>query len=246
MTEYVCTRWYRAPEIMVSRQRYDCKVDVWSVGCIWAELLLGKPLFQTGNHFELLSMMFQILGTPSFISDDKDNCDAYWVTDKDALNWMKTLKYQGGCDLRKLFNNTVPEAVDVLSTMLELNPHKRCSVNNALSSPYFHRYEQYFRQNKKCKKFQSITHNERAMNTLFGARSYVTLSCLYSVVLYRTNYRFILFIYICIYVFMYIYVYLGTMYDALVQFKPKENENEKIKRPATPNQRYSFLVSPKS
>ena len=93
LTEYVCTRWYRAPEIMVSRQRYDCKVDVWSVGCIWAELLLGKPLFQTSNHFELLSLMFQILGTPSFVGqDDDDQSGTYWVTDKDALNWMKTLK----------------------------------------------------------------------------------------------------------------------------------------------------------
>ena len=173
LTEYVCTRWYRAPEIMVSRQRYDCKVDVWSVGCIWAELLLGKPLFQTSNHFELLSLMFQILGTPSFVGrdDDDQQYGSYWVTDKDALNWMKTLKKTSGCDLRKLFNNTVPEAVDVLSSMLVLNPYQRCGVNDALSKPYFHRYEQYFRSNKKCKTFPHLSTNERAMNTLFGARS---------------------------------------------------------------------------
>ena len=166
MTEYVCTRWYRAPEIMVSRQRYDCKVDVWSVGCIWSEMLLGRPIFQSSNHFELLSLMFSILGTPLFNEDD-----TYWIQDKDALNWMKTLKKSSGCDLRKLFNNTVPEAVDVLSRMMMLNPHKRCSVDDALSAPYFHRYEQYHRQNKKCKPFPDCKNIERSMNTPFGVRT---------------------------------------------------------------------------
>ncbi len=75
LTEYVCTRWYREPEIIVSRQRYSCAVDVWSVGCIWAEMLLGRLIFESSNHFELLSLMFSILGTPSF---------TYWITDKDS------------------------------------------------------------------------------------------------------------------------------------------------------------------
>eukprot|EP01083_Nonionella_stella_P159023 518298_1 len=205
LTEYVCTRWYRAPEIMVSRQRYDCKVDVWSVGCIWAEMLLGRPLFQSSNHFELLNLMFSILGTPM---QTQSESDCYWITDKDALNWMKTLNTSGGCDLRKLFNNTVPEAVDVLSKMLTLNPHQRCSVDDSLSAPYFHRYQQYFRQNKQCKKpFATKLQTERAMNTPFGSRS--------------------------------------IMYDELVQFRPKTNNDRKIKRPSTPSQSYSFMDSPK-
>jgi len=111
--------------------------------------------------------MFSILGTPMFNENDKE----HWIADKAALNWTKTLNKSSGCDLRKLFNNTVPEAVDVLSMMLVLNPHKRCSVEDALSSPYFHRYEQYYRSNKQCEPFPDCKQIERAMNTPFGSRT---------------------------------------------------------------------------
>jgi len=161
LTEYVCTRWYRAPEIMVSRQRYGTKVDVWAVGCIWAEMLLGRPLFQTRNHFELLSAMLNVLGTPT----------TAWMADSEALQWVRTLKPSKGVDLRKLFNNTVPEAVDVLSGLLVMDPARRSSVDEALAAPYFHRYEQYFRSNKRCATFEIPESVERAMNTTFGARS---------------------------------------------------------------------------
>jgi len=175
LTEYVCTRWYRAPEIMVSRQRYGCKVDVWSVGCIWAELLLGRPLFPSQNHFELLSTMFAVLGTPAFLEhvDELDEDDpACWVTDESALKWMKTLKPTRGHDLRKLFSNTVPEAVDIISNLLVLNPHHRWSIDDALAAPYFHRYEQYARSNKRCPApFETAPSIERALNTAYGSRS---------------------------------------------------------------------------
>lgn len=166
LTEYVCARWYRAPEIMICRKQYDCKVDIWSVGCIWSEMLLGRPIFEGANHFELLSSMFSILGTPLFNNDD-----THWIIDNDALNWIKTLNKSSGCDLRKVFNSTLPEAVDVLSRMLILNPRQRCTVNDALSAPYFHRYEHYFRRNKKCEPFHDCKEIERSMNTGFGARS---------------------------------------------------------------------------
>jgi len=164
LTEYVCTRWYRAPEIMVSRQRYGTKVDVWAVGCIWAEMLLGRPLFQTRNHFELLSSMLSVLGSGGPRGME-------WMADPEASQWVRTLKPSPGVDLRKLFNNTVPEAVDVLSTMLVMNPKRRCSVDEALAEPYFHRYEQYFRSNRRCAAFEVSASVERAMNTSFGARS---------------------------------------------------------------------------
>jgi len=173
LTEYVCTRWYRAPEIMVSRQRYGCKVDVWSVGCIWAEMLLGRPLFPSQNHFELLSKMFAVTGTPSFLqhmnTDEKDQ--SYWVTDESALEWMRTLKPSRGHDLRKLFSNTVPEAIDIISNLLVLNPKRRWSIDDALAAPYFHRYEQYMRSNKRCHEpFEVDPKIERTLNTGYGTR----------------------------------------------------------------------------
>lgn len=64
MTEYVATRWYRAPEIMLSFQSYTKAIDVWSVGCILAELLGGKPFFKGRDYVDQLNQILHILGTP--------------------------------------------------------------------------------------------------------------------------------------------------------------------------------------
>ncbi|KAI8595187.1 kinase-like domain-containing protein [Dissophora ornata] len=64
MTEYVATRWYRAPEIMLSFQSYTKAIDMWSVGCIFAEMLGGKPLFKGRDYVDQLNQILQILGTP--------------------------------------------------------------------------------------------------------------------------------------------------------------------------------------
>lgn len=65
MTGYIATRYYRAPEIMVSWQKYGSKVDMWSTGCIMAEMLLGKPLFPGVDHIDQLHVIVKIIGTPT-------------------------------------------------------------------------------------------------------------------------------------------------------------------------------------
>jgi len=64
LTEYVATRWYRAPEIMLAFRRYTTAIDVWSIGCILAELLLGKPLFKGKDYVDQLNKVLDVLGTP--------------------------------------------------------------------------------------------------------------------------------------------------------------------------------------
>lgn len=64
MTGYVSTRYYRAPEIMLTWRRYNEKVDIWSAGCIFAEMLLGRPLFPGKNHIDQFCVITQLLGTP--------------------------------------------------------------------------------------------------------------------------------------------------------------------------------------
>eukprot|EP00842_Homolaphlyctis_polyrhiza_P000966 jgi/Hompol1/1870/HPOL_002780-RA len=64
MTEYVATRWYRAPEIMLSFKSYTKAIDMWSVGCIFAELLGGKPLFKGRDYVDQLNQILSICGTP--------------------------------------------------------------------------------------------------------------------------------------------------------------------------------------
>lgn len=64
MTGYVSTRYYRAPEIMLTWRRYNEKVDIWSAGCIFAEMLLGRPLFPGKNHIDQFCVITQMLGPP--------------------------------------------------------------------------------------------------------------------------------------------------------------------------------------
>jgi p38 MAP kinase len=64
MTGYVSTRYYRAPEIMLTWQKYDVEVDIWSAGCIFAEMLEGKPLFPGKDHVHQFSIITELLGTP--------------------------------------------------------------------------------------------------------------------------------------------------------------------------------------
>ena len=65
MTDYVVTRWYRAPELLCDNQVYDNKVDVWSAGLIFAEILLRKPLLQGKNYMHQLKLIVRLLGRPS-------------------------------------------------------------------------------------------------------------------------------------------------------------------------------------
>jgi p38 MAP kinase len=65
MTGYVATRWYRAPEIMLNWMHYSQNVDIWSVGCIMAELLTGKTLFPGSDHIDQLNRILRLVGTPN-------------------------------------------------------------------------------------------------------------------------------------------------------------------------------------
>lgn len=65
MTDYMTTRWYRAPEIILSKRIYDGKADVWSVGCILAELITGKPLMPADNSQNQMRAIMDLIGTPN-------------------------------------------------------------------------------------------------------------------------------------------------------------------------------------
>jgi serine/threonine protein kinase len=83
MTEYVATRWYRAPEIMIAARNYDKSVDVWAIGCVLAELMSHnnqRVLFPGQNYLKMIEMMVELLGTPT------DNELSYVVNPKVKLS----------------------------------------------------------------------------------------------------------------------------------------------------------------
>ncbi|KAK9236934.1 kinase-like domain-containing protein [Lipomyces kononenkoae] len=129
MTEYVATRWYRAPEIMLSFQSYSKAIDVWSVGCILAELLGGKPFFKGHDYVDQLNQILRYLGTPSSETLSR-------IGSQRAQEYVRSLPYMPRVPFSKLFPTANPQALDLLSRMLTFDPAERITVQEALEHPY--------------------------------------------------------------------------------------------------------------
>lgn len=130
MTEYVVTRFYRAPEVMLDSQHYSKAVDIWSVGCTFYELITGKPLFKAPNYLDLVKMMIKVLGKP-----DEDQLK--FITNEHALKYIQELpptQPRKPTDGVKYEN---PLALDLIDKCLKFDPSKRLTVEKVLCHPYF-------------------------------------------------------------------------------------------------------------
>ncbi|EMD41778.1 hypothetical protein CERSUDRAFT_120728 [Gelatoporia subvermispora B] len=129
LTQLVVTLWYRAPEILLGAITYSTAVDMWSVGCIFAELILKEPLFQAKGEIELLSMIFKLLGPPTAAS---------WPNFQTLpLAKTITLPPQQPPQLRQKFPYLTSAGLDLLSRLLTYDPENRISATEALQHPYF-------------------------------------------------------------------------------------------------------------
>uniref|UniRef100_A0A8C1UF01 mitogen-activated protein kinase n=1 Tax=Cyprinus carpio TaxID=7962 RepID=A0A8C1UF01_CYPCA len=130
MTGYVVSRWYRAPEVILNWMHYSQTVDIWSVGCIMAEMLLGRPLFKGNDYLDQLREIMKITGTPSpdFIMK---------LQSQDAKNYIRGLPKVPKKDFNTIFFNASSETVNALEQMLVLDPDKRVSTAEALELPLF-------------------------------------------------------------------------------------------------------------
>jgi len=133
MTGYVATRWYRAPEIMLNWMHYTQTVDIWSVGCIMAELLTGTPLFPGFDHIDQLNRILNLVGSPSQEMMDK-------MTSDSAKTYILNLPNQPRKDFSVHFAGANPLAVSLMEQMLELDPDTRVDAVKALAHPYLAQY----------------------------------------------------------------------------------------------------------
>ena len=129
LTEYVVTRYYRAPEVMLSSHHYSKKVDVWSVGCAFAELLSKKYLFPGENYISQIKLILEALGT-------QELNDLSFITNVSAKNFVMQFKNIPKKDFKKLLNCKDSVAVDLIEKMLVFNPDKRYSIEQCLNHPY--------------------------------------------------------------------------------------------------------------
>lgn len=133
VSDYVATRWYRAPEILLGCQRYSKSVDMWSTGCILAELLLDKVLFAGKSSLNQLELIIELLGRPS----ETDIWDMKISHSKNLLSSINTKKSES---MEGVFSSMPADAVDLLKRLLVFNPQKRITVDEALKHPYLARF----------------------------------------------------------------------------------------------------------
>ncbi|KTF85551.1 hypothetical protein cypCar_00019173 [Cyprinus carpio] len=160
LTEYVATRWYRAPEIMLNSKACPCvcvvsiqhinlthvltfsllifqgytkSIDMWSVGCILAEMLSNRPIFPGKHYLDQLNHILGILGSPT---QDDLNC----IINMKARNYLQALPQKPKIPWNKLFPKADNKALDLLDRMLTFNPIKRITVEEALAHPYLEQY----------------------------------------------------------------------------------------------------------
>ncbi len=134
MTEYVATRWYRAPEVMLTAAQYSKSMDVWSCGCILAELLGKQPLFPGKDYRDQLILIFQTLGTPT----EQELVEL--VENRRAREYIRSLPKHPKINWRRRFPNASAAALDLLDRMLQFDPRLRITATEALSHPYLVSY----------------------------------------------------------------------------------------------------------
>jgi mitogen-activated protein kinase 1/3 len=131
--EYVGMRWYRAPELMLTPKNQTMAIDMWSAGCILAEILGGKPLFPGKDYDHQLILILDTLGTP--LTDDRNA-----IKSKRARQYIDNLSLKPKIPWKETFPKASDLALDMLERLLAFNPIKRISVEEALKHPYLKLY----------------------------------------------------------------------------------------------------------
>ncbi|KAI3504678.1 hypothetical protein L1887_26331 [Cichorium endivia] len=128
LTSKVVTLWYRPPELLLGSTDYEASVDLWSIGCVFAELLLGVPLLQGRTEVEQMHKIFKLCGSP---------CEDYWK--KSNLPHATLFKPQRPYEscLWETFKDLPKTAVHLIQTLLSIEPYKRGTASSALASEYF-------------------------------------------------------------------------------------------------------------
>ena len=148
LTEYVATRWYRAPEILLGSTKYTKAVDMWSMGCILGEMYLGKPMFPGTSTLNQIQRVLEITGSPS-----KEDIASLQSPQAPAI--IDSLKITRHKTLNDIFPLLSVEGLGLLKKLLQFNPNKRPTIEQALNHPYlaqFHDEEEEI----VCKKIIEI------------------------------------------------------------------------------------------
>ncbi|KAG4386300.1 hypothetical protein AAZX31_11G021600 [Glycine max] len=129
MTVYVVARWYRAPELLLNCSEYTSAIDVWSVGCIFGEIMTREPLFPGKDYVHQLRLITELLGSPV-------DASLGFLQSENAKRYVRQLPQYRKQNFSARFPNMSSEALDLLEKMLIFDPIKRITVDEALCHPY--------------------------------------------------------------------------------------------------------------
>ncbi|KAI8803126.1 kinase-like domain-containing protein [Cladochytrium replicatum] len=126
---YICSRYYRAPELIFGSTSYSVSIDVWSTGCVMAELMLGQPLFPGESGVDQLVEIIKVLGTPTReqIKAMNPNYTEYKFPQIKPCPWQKVFRSR----------TTTPESLDLMGKLLEYTPTSRLTAIEAMAHPFF-------------------------------------------------------------------------------------------------------------
>lgn len=138
----VQTIWYRAPEVLLGMTKYSMNIDMWSIGCIFVEMVTRETLLPGDSHSDQLNRIFRIFGTPN---------EESWPGVSELPEFKSDFPIYKPKDLSELFPKLEPSGIDLITKMLQMDPSKRITISEALDHPYFDEFKnnKWFDQNKK-------------------------------------------------------------------------------------------------
>ena len=175
MTEYVVTRWYRAPELLLAPSKpYGAAIDLWSVGCILAELILRKPLFPGKSHAQQVSLVFEVLGYSG--PEGEDGKGFGFPLSPEATAFLSKRCAGPGKGLRKCLPGASPAAVELITSLLAVNPSLRPTAVQALEKEYLQGAEVLYKYDDIDALIQQDIISQNKVNAQFFdfERSYYT------------------------------------------------------------------------
>ncbi|XP_018414361.1 PREDICTED: serine/threonine-protein kinase ICK [Nanorana parkeri] len=128
-TDYVSTRWYRAPEVLLRSTNYNSPIDIWAVGCIMAEVYTLRPLFPGSSEIDTIFKICQVLGTPK----KTDWPEGYQLASAMHFRWPQCVPN----NLKTLIPNASSDGIQIMRDMLQWDPKKRPTASKALRHPFF-------------------------------------------------------------------------------------------------------------
>jgi mitogen-activated protein kinase 1/3 len=180
ITEYVTARWYHAPEIILSFHGSTKAIDLWSVGCIFAKMLSGTPIFVGKDCYQQLALIFDMLGTPT-------------MEEYSSINWgparayIRRLPFKQKIPWKRILPKASDLALDLLEQLLTYNPMKCIGVEEAPKHPYLKPYHGFGDELNAAPIPEELLNFEEKMGSLSKEHLKGGVSCPYNLLRVPTN-----------------------------------------------------------